>query len=1282
MMSLPRIFGLMLLFLFFEAVVAVVTAVFFPGTNLLLACLAMTALAVGTWMIFFLITRLLSKASAAKAAAPQKAFVPAPVKTTVAADSFTLEFTALINEANRRLQALATPADGRKQAPTVATLSLYLVVGAEGSGKTSAMLNSGMEPRLLAGEAQKDGLVLPTALANLWYAEGAIFVEFAGRVFQQEAERWEKALSILFQQQQLPWWKRQLYGEAAPVNLRGVLLACDADLFLQSRDVHRMGAMARTVNERLQSVQSAARADFPTYVLMTRTDSISYFQEFFSQLSDAESRRILGVTLPFAEQSNEYANVYSDREGGRLTKFFNRLYQSIADKRMLLLAREETPEKRALAYEFPREFKKIRGEVVQFLLDSFRPSAIHPPCRLRGVYFSGMRLVPRARATPDNAYLEESTIKKPTEATVFFKAPSRPSHRTSNASVNVTSTLDYSVVARPSSDTTMPKWTFLTDVFREIVLEDPAGKVAPVARRAGTSKPIQIALATVGAIFLLLSVLWVFSWQKNRSLLNDAQAAVAATSPAALSAQSPDGYLPYLSDLESLRPTLTRLHSYNHGAAPFSYHWGLYSGEEVANQLDRLYYARVRPAVLDPVLNAMSQRFLSLQPDAPDSGDTYRDLKSYLIVTDGSCKADGELVASTMLPVWETAVSRDPGTDAVAGRQIQFYTTELKTADPYGRLIPENTESVEKARLYLQGLKGPEQILQALINQVRQQPAERLSTYASNYAQVLTGPDQMDGPYTVAGWNGVEDSIRDHKIVSNQETCVVGNNSQVTSWGSSALDVQVQSRYSTAYAQQWKEFLAGHHVMPFASAQDAAQKLRTLGDNNRSPLLALVYMTSVNTNVAAPQGLLDRGADTVRNAAQGAGNKLKNLFQKQGDAPSTATAPTQPDAAPTVRASFDPVHVMVDPGSPNKWLNDKNQAYIKALNTLSDTFQTLPSQVHADVPAEVQQLQQANDALKAADEAFTSLAGFFVNTPSGVDVDLKNLLHEPIDRAQTVIAHVRRVDAPPPPGPAKPQPPPVDHTIPLTINKVNASMQSLCSAAAPLMSKFPFDATSTTDVTIDELNGLLQPGTGAYSRFANSPEAAKTYLHTGRTWAANPAFPATYSPTFLATLNNLAEAQDELYGQGTTYPHFNYTLSVDGSGKIAFELQVDQHTLKFQPGKNPPSQALVWPPITDGPTHLILKNGAKGTNQDLPPYKGKWSLFHQLDNIDSQNGNVFILRHLEIAHSFSPLKNEKGVEGTIQIRVDSPASNLFNPGYFAKLGCSDTWALEPQTPSN
>ena len=45
MMSLSRIFGLMLLFFFFEAVVAVVATFAYPEVNVFVACIAMTALA-------------------------------------------------------------------------------------------------------------------------------------------------------------------------------------------------------------------------------------------------------------------------------------------------------------------------------------------------------------------------------------------------------------------------------------------------------------------------------------------------------------------------------------------------------------------------------------------------------------------------------------------------------------------------------------------------------------------------------------------------------------------------------------------------------------------------------------------------------------------------------------------------------------------------------------------------------------------------------------------------------------------------------------------------------------------------------------------------------------------------------------------------------------------------------------------------------------------------------------------------------------------------------------
>ena len=56
MISLRRIFGLMLLFLFFEAVIAVVTTFAYPNVNVFLACAGMTGLALAVWAAFVLVT--------------------------------------------------------------------------------------------------------------------------------------------------------------------------------------------------------------------------------------------------------------------------------------------------------------------------------------------------------------------------------------------------------------------------------------------------------------------------------------------------------------------------------------------------------------------------------------------------------------------------------------------------------------------------------------------------------------------------------------------------------------------------------------------------------------------------------------------------------------------------------------------------------------------------------------------------------------------------------------------------------------------------------------------------------------------------------------------------------------------------------------------------------------------------------------------------------------------------------------------------------------------------
>ena len=955
---------------------------------------------------------------------------------------------------------------------------------------------------------------------------------------------------------------------------------------------------------------------------------------------------------------------------------------------MILLAREEVTDRRSLAYEFPREMKKARGELVQFLLDVFRPATLQAPCRLRGFYFSGQRLVPRGNAaskgnsldqTSIDSSLDYSIMKGKSEATAFFQSSGK------------SSTLDYSIVAKGPADTRVAKQTFLTELFREIILADPMGQVQMAAPRVEDTRYLNLALGTSGVLLLALSIVWVFAWQKNFHLLRDVEAAVIYPASATGAAQ-PGGEL--LPQLEALRPAMLTLHRYRRDGAPLGYRWGMYAGNRTASDVDSLYWTEFRQAVLDPAVGTMDAYFLALRADAPVNEDVYKELKSYRTVTSGKCKPDEVLVTSTILPVWEGLGGHDETSRTLAAKQVGFYGSELKYGDPYRGSVPENEDAVSHAQAYLQNLTGPGKLLQALLNQVRDQPAERLSVYAGNYSQVLTGPDQVDGPYTSGGWRSVEDSIRNHNFVSSGEPCVVGKSAGASGWTADAgMDAEVQKLYSDSYLQSWKQYLESHHVVPFSSNVDAAQKLRTLADNNRSPLLALIYMTSANTNVTSAQNLREAASDGFTKATTTAVTAVKGLAGKYGagskDPLVTPTA--EPPAPITVSSAFDPVHAMVNPRDAQKWLNEKNQPYIKALGDLSDAMQTLPTQVHNDVPLETQELQGAKTALLAADAALHGLAAIFPNTPSGVDVDLQNLLREPLDQARRTITSVAIVKAAPlgpavaAGGPAPPPPPPPpDPSVALklkaTMRQVNVAAVGLCSATSSLGRKFPFDETAPVDVSLDELNGLLQPGTGFYPQFVNIPDVQRTYLHTGRVWAAKQEFPATYSQPFVGTLNRLAEIEDEMYGEGSTSPHLDLTLVVDGTGKIPFELDVDGHSIKFTPGKPAAPMRLVWPPVTSSPTRLVLKTGGKGGGTLPAEFPGPWGLFHLLQAADDQSGNVFTFRSVRFADSRTPLTNDKGGPATVQIRIDSAASNLFGRGYFAKLRCSDTWALQEQGP--
>jgi type VI protein secretion system component VasK len=649
----------------------------------------------------------------------------------------------------------------------------------------------------------------------------------------------------------------------------------------------------------------------------------------------------------------------------------------------------------------------------------------------------------------------------------------------------------------------------------------------------------------------------------------------------------------------------------------------------------------------------------------------YSLLKSYRMITSGECKPDGEFLNSSLMPIWSSALSLSAvDTASLAEKQMQFYVSELKVRNPYQQEIAENGKAVTRAQAYLRDLNGPDKIFRALVEQLNhEKPGDTLSHYVPNYGEVMTGPNSIDAAYTRAGWDAMMESIRGHKLASAGEPCVLGTQSRLQDITlNAATERDVQDLYIKNYIQRWQSFLGAHHVEQFRNAPDAAQHLRILADNNRSPLLGLVYMTSHNTDLAAAQS----GESTVQVMGQAAKEQINkgiaNLWNKVGGKSNTGvphpTPPSDIPSAKSVMIAFAPAHAVVDPANPEKWLNPNNQGYVQALEELGNSLAGMPARIDTKEPADQQAVERANKALQAAIAAHHSLGALLPNTSSQVDVELKALLEEPINHAGRVI---KAVPIKPPP------PPPPDTTIPIR-RQVNTAAKSLCASVEGIRSKYPFNALATQEVTIQDLNQIFAPGTGAFAQFAQSPDVSKVYLRQGRAWVPNPSFPGEFSQTFLQELNGFSEFSDALYADGAGNPHFDYTLTLDGTGKVPAELEVDGHVIRYNPKKGAVSVRLVWPPATNAPTRLTVRAA-----MPLPlPSSGLWSLFHLLQAADKQQGNVFIYSTVQLAAgSKVPLQDSKGNPVTIQIRIDSPAANAFGRGYFGRLRCENLagWAL-------
>ena len=259
----------------------------------------------------------------------------------------------------------------------------YVIVGEPGSGKTEAIrhCNVGFPPGL-QDEFQGTG---GTINMNWWFTDQAVILDTAGRLMFEEVEtggskEWREFLNLM---------KR--YRPRCPIN--GVLLVIPADSLIRDT-ADQIEQKASKIARQFDVIQRTLDVRFPVFVVVTKSDLINGFRDFFDNLQDPQlQHQMLGWSnpAPLDEPYNpDFVHQHLKTIQGRLFR-----------RRLALLheAMSEEPgvEKIRTAdtlYAFPQSLTKIAPRMARYLelIFSVGSQWSCKPLFFRGIYFtSSMR---------------------------------------------------------------------------------------------------------------------------------------------------------------------------------------------------------------------------------------------------------------------------------------------------------------------------------------------------------------------------------------------------------------------------------------------------------------------------------------------------------------------------------------------------------------------------------------------------------------------------------------------------------------------------------------------------------------------------------------------------------------------------------------------------------------------------------------------------------------------------------------------------------------------------
>ncbi|MBV5297937.1 MAG: type VI secretion system membrane subunit TssM [Rhodoferax sp.] len=699
-------------------------------------------------------------------------------------------------------------------------LPWYAFIGAPGSGKTTALVNAGLTFPLAEqfGKAAIRGIG-GTRNCDWWFTNEAVLIDTAGRYTTQESNQsidkaeWQGFMDLL---------KR--FRPRQPLN--GVLLTLSVSDLLQmttqEREVH-----AATLKARLSELRDGLGVQFPVYVLVTKTDLLSGFQEYFLNLNREDRAQVWGFTLPYDPKAAPTAvrEVFNAE--------FDLLYRRLNDGMHERLLAEPDLSRRALSYTLPQQLAGLRDVLGRLLASVFSESKFNEQPLLRGVYFtSGTQ-----EGTPFDRVL--GAMQR------TFRVPAK--------------------LTSGEAPTGTGKSFFLQDLLQKVVFPEHfiAGRNLSAENRMRWLR--RGGMAACGLLFIWANVAWSpwVSYGNNVDYIAEVagKAEGLRTNVEAVPAESNQDAVALLPLLSQAREVAVS-NKFDIRQVPWSYRYGLYQGHKL-DAAGRIAYTRLLDEAFLP---RIATRLEALLKNAPP-GNTdylYQALKAYLMLS-GAGRFDAEALKLWIHSDWEQS---GVTTTVEQRKQLDAHLDALMRDRVVISPFPLNQELIRNAR--------------EILNQ--QPPANR--TYSRIRARLL-GPEPAE--FTIANEAGVEApnvlvraskqplnvgipglfTLKGYPLFQKEVATALADIGLEDAWvlgraSPTAAQMipnpgevmqqsqQITRLYLTEYAKMWQDYLGDVRLIPRNDLAETIQVVRTLAGAD-SPLLLLTRAAARETTLIRPE---------------------------------------------------------------------------------------------------------------------------------------------------------------------------------------------------------------------------------------------------------------------------------------------------------------------------------------------------------------------------------------------------------------------------------------------